>query len=580
MAYIDRFGQVSNSALVATLRTAGQTLVNAASSWASAAAGHAADAEASAQLARDISNIAVPDDTVHALIEDPTSQTSDALHSFTAVVVDERNVREDVTHHGFSAAGSASANAAAITAALAASSRPLWIPGAPGTVYTTNQITSLPSGRQMLGEGATLRSASGTDSGVLYLTAVADFGIDGLIFDGNDLASSAVRFIDCTGFHIGSAKATKGYRAGWDFQECLDFTADTLVADDNGVAAGTVGSGVYLREKTGGSGSKQFSIGKIIGSGNGLGAGLDGDTAHTSGSACTGQIGQIIARNNTRYGVKFQHTGGLLQVGSIYASGNVNGFSCPAVNGLEVGQIWAEDNTGTGAWFDAACQNVHVGKLVSLRSGAYGAQIVAGAQDVTLDAVQIKQAGLTQPGSSGRGFDVRGVTRLQVGRLKIVDAGNDAPNTTNEALYVDGANCTDVQFGDVILTDTRAGTARAAYPANFSGATFPKVTVGTLRASNFQNKDIQALPGVQFGRVVVDDKYAYRRSSAVIPAGSTNVFVTHNLIRTPTFAAATSSDSNTMSVVVDTIGSSTFRLRASAAPAADLTVFWEAGLAQ
>lgn len=585
----------------------------------------AAEAQASADLATDISNIEVPDDVMTVIDADAGSDfriQSDARHmaSIDARVpaasttvsgkaelatsaetitgtdgtrvttppgvraaIDERDVRENAAHHGFSTGASAATNTAAITAAIAASSRPLYIPGAPGAVYTVEQITNLPNGGRLIGDGATLRAATGSDTAALYLTSKADFYIDGLVFDGNDVASAAVRFIDCTGFSIGTARGNNGYRAGFDFQECLDFTAETLIADNNGATGGTVGSGVYLRENTtGGTGCKRFTIGAIIGSGNGLGSTLDGQTAHTSGSAATGQIGRIIARNNTRYGTKFQHTGGLVQVGSIYAAGNGSaGFTCPAVNGLEVGLIWSEDNAA-GAWFDAAAQNVHVNSLVAMRSGIFGAQIVAGGKNITIDSAHIEASGTTGAGtgSSGRGLDIRGVTRTKIGSLTVIDAGSNTPNTTNEALYVDGANCVDLQLGNVTLLDTRASTARCAYPANFSSAAFPLVQVDTLRASGFVNKDIQSLPGVQFGRVSVDDKYASRRSSATILSGTANVTVTHNLIRTPTFIAVTGSGTDVVDCMVDTIGSSTFRIWVPAAVAADRVVYWEAGIAQ
>ena len=65
-------------------------------------------------------------------------------------------------------------------------------------------------------------------------------------------------------------------------------------------------------------------------------------------------------------------------------------------------------------------------------------------------------------GSNSRGLDCRGVTRGKIGNLTVIDAGFGAINTS-EAIFVTASD--DLQMANVTVTDTRAGVARTANPA-------------------------------------------------------------------------------------------------------------------
>jgi hypothetical protein len=383
-----------------------------------------------------------------------------------------------------------------------ATGRPVYVPGKRNAIYLVDDLSAgFTSNRVMFGD-ATIRLRTAGPNAIIDTTAISGFRLDGLTFDADHKAIAAVRFRGCTDFDLGSTTYTRGTYAGLDLQECADFRATTLTASNNGTAGGQVGSGVYLRERTGGTGCKRFNLDSIQGNRNGLGPGLDGDTVHTSGSACTGSIGSIIARNNTRYGAKFQHTGGFVKVGQIMATGNGTGVSASGCNGLSVSSVHCDSNSDIGLWIDAAAQNVHLGSATVLNSGLQGCQVLAGAADLSIKDLYIRSTGTALlGGSNSRGFDCRGLTRGKIGNLTVIDAGT-GPVNTSEAIYCSGSH--DLQLTNVTVSDTRAGTARMARPGNFSTQANNNVRIADFRASNCQASEILGLSAITITSLLID----------------------------------------------------------------------------
>jgi hypothetical protein len=387
-----------------------------------------------------------------------------------------------------------------------ATGRPVYVPGTRDAIYLVDDLSAGFTNNSVMFGDATIRLRTPGKSGIIVKTAISGFRLDGLTFDAEYKAITAVRFVDCTDFDLGTTTFTRATYAGLDLQECVDFRATALTANDNGTSGGQVGSGVYLREKTGGIGCRRFDLGTIRGNLNGLGPGLDGDTVHTSGSACNGRIGRVFARNGTRYGAKFQHTGGLVQVGQIIAIGNATGVSASGCNGLSVSAIHCDSNNSIGLWIDAGAQNVRIGSATILNSGLQGCQVLKGAADLTINDLYIRSTGTALlGGSNSRGFDCRGLTRGKIGNLTVIDAGT-GPLNTSEAIYCSGG--VDLQLSNVTVSDTRGGTARVARSANFStlGKT---VRITDFRASNCQVSEILGRSSITVTKVSVDGQRTY-----------------------------------------------------------------------
>lgn len=475
------------------------------------------------------------------------------------------------------AVGNGSTNCTQAFLDALATGRPVYVPGTKSAVYLVDEISAgFTSGSVMYGE-ATIRLRAAGSAAIIAKTAITGFRLDGLTFDADGKARTVLRLIDCTDFDLGSTTYLGGTYSGLDLRECVDFRATTVTANNNGAPGGQVGSGVYLREKAGGTGCKRFDIGSVQGSLNGLGPGLDGDTVHTSGSACTGSIGRISARDSTRYGAKFQHTGGFVQVGEIFATGCVHGVSFSACNGMTVGSIQSDSNSAIGIWFDAAAQNVHVGTAVVLNSGGQGVQIKQGAADITVNDLFIRVTGTGGlSGSNARGFDCRGVTRGKIGNLTVIDAGSGDSNTS-EAIYVNASN--DLQLANVTVTDTRSGTARMPNPGTFSATTNTHVSIANFRATNCQASTIAGMSTLTLTNVSIDGRQARGTGSAIIQNGQSSVVVSHNLILPPTTTTVTGSSADTAQAYVTAVSATTFTVTVPAGVPADRTVYWSAGIA-
>jgi hypothetical protein len=492
------------------------------------------------------------------------SSTYGALTSVAVNVLDKGAVGDGVTN-----------STRAFLAALA-TGRPVYVPGKKSAVYLVDEISAGFTSNSVMFGNATIKLRAAGPAAIIAKTAITGFRLDGLTFDANNNAMTVIRLIDCTDFDLGTTTYLGGTYAGLDLQECVDFRATTLTADNNGSPGGQVGSGIYLREKTGGTGCKRFDISSVRGSLNGLGPGLDGDTVHTSGSACTGSIGSIIARDSTRYGAKFQHIGGFVQVGEISATGCVYGVSFSASNGITVGSIHCDNNSSIGIWVDAAAQNVHVGSATVLNSGGQGVQIIQGAADITFNDLFIRVTGTGGlNGSNSRGFDCRGVTRGKIGNLTVIDAGFGASNTS-EAIFVTDSD--DLQLADVTVSDTRSGTARMANPGNFSTST--NVSIANFRASNCQASRILGMSTLTLTNVSIDGKHALGTGSAIIHNGQSSVVVSHNLILPPATTRVTGSSADTAQAYVTAVSATTFTVKVPAMVRADRTVYWSAGIAQ
>ena len=506
------------------------------------------------------------DPAIATALDTPGSETAKRVYRPGELV-------DSAAKYGASPTATAAVNATAINTALA-TGRPVLLPGGPGTTYQVGKI-NLTNGGQLLGNGATLR-ATGTD--FLHFTGLSGFTIDGLLLDANDVADTALRLTDCHDFTIGTIKAINARSRGVQFEGCTGWHADSITADDNGHPDGpTVGSGVYLTNH-GTQGNTGFTIGTLRGNANGHGPGLDGQALHTNGT-CRGSISQIHATNNTRYGVKFQHTGGHVNVGQIYAVGNQRNVSTPGCNGLTVGTLYSKDASNIGVWLDSnvtgAARNITIGQAIIEDSGSFGLEAVEDVEDITVGTLIVKRSGKVSGGFLGIGLDIKGGHRIRFGRVIIEDAGKPE-DPAAMALRVVVSKSTDVHLEDVYLRDTRTGAERALRPAHILNATWPNISIGTLVARNFQSAISSGVNSDVAPRYDSDGRRTRNRGTATIPSGSTSVVVAHGLPEAPTRVLVTGSHPETGSVWALGYFSSEFTIRVPTAVTADRTVHWQA----
>ncbi len=558
---LDQDGQFK-AALTGAIAT--ETEPIARSAGADAAVQKLAEVPEVAQEAATRAVSVAADPAIAGAFDDPTSLSSQRVIRVGELV-------DSAAKYGVRPDNSAAANTTALRTALA-TGRPMLLPGGPGTIYPMGELNQLHlrSGGQILGNGATIKA---TGAAFLHFVGLTDFTIDGLTIDGDARTAASLRFTDCHNFTLGSLGVINGLSRGIHFEGCTGWHADTLIADNNGRSGQTLGSGIYLTDHNG-QGNTGFSIGVIRGSGNGLGTNLDGQTFHTNGQV-RGQVGQLYATNNTRYGAKIQHTSGHLNIGQIYAVGNQRNVSVPAVNGLTIGALYSQGATVTGLWLDAACKNVNIGQAVIVDTGGKGVEVVEGAEDITWGSLVVKRSGLTSGGFAGVGVDILGATRLHGGRTVVTDAGH-AADPAPYALRVVASASNHVTFDDMLLTDTRTGTERATRPAHFGIPTWPQVSIGNFIASGFQFSLPNGMTSDIAPRAISGTLRTRNQGTATILSGQTSVVVEHGLLAPPVRAHASGSVGETANAYVWGINSTSFQIRVPAATTGDRPVYWTA----